>query len=202
MINPRILKDICLPVIRYEISHDETVNNKSKNEYRIKEKLLLYIHLNQLFDKENINFGGIDMGSKLPEFHENLKKLLREEISYYQTDEDFAYGTGQLIRYLLEKSESGNKNHSMFNPFLQKLGNFDVFITQINRALKTYGHKVEMHFDTFDTMMSNTTSYKPEKSLKELETILISGYFAKSAIYEILAERKKQNEGENNEQTL
>ena len=190
-----------MPVIRYEISHDETNKNGfSKNENKIKEKLLIYIHLNKIFDIENKNFGEIDMGSKLPELHENLKELLRDNTlnyqnqeSHYQSDEEFAYGTGQLIRYLLEQSESGNKNHSMFNPFLQKLGDFDVFISQINRALMTYGHKIKMHYDTFDKMMSNSALYKlKEKTLKELETLLISGYFAKSAISEIINEKNKK----------
>ncbi len=143
------------------------------------------------------------MPSELPKYYDNLLSLLRGEINYYQSDEDFAFGTGQLIRYLLERSESGNKNHSMFEPFLQKLGNFNVFITQINRALKTYGYKIKMNYDLFDKMMSNSTSYKLEadKSLKDLETILISGYFAKSAISQILKERneRKNNEGEKNE---
>jgi hypothetical protein len=212
LITANIFKDICMPVIRHEISHDE-LNNKgySKHEYKIKEKLLIYIHLNKLFDKNNINFGGIDMPSELPRYYDNLLSLLRGEVDYYQSDEDFAFGTGQLIRYLLEQSESGNKNHSMFEPFLQKLGNFNVFITQINRSLKTYSHKIKMNYDTFDTMMSNSTSYKldADKSLKELETILVSGYFANSAIWQIIEERKKEqkrkqieeknNEGEKNE---
>lgn len=191
-----------MPSIRHTISHDATKNNGySKNEFQIKEKLLIYIHLNKLFDKNNINFGGIDMPSALPRYYENLLNLLRGEIDYYQSDGDFAFGTGQLIRYLLDKSESSNKNHSMLEPFLQKLGNFDVFITQINRALKTYGHKIKMSYDTFDKIMSNSTSYKLEgnKTLKDLETILISGYFAKPAIWQIIEERK-ENKKKNKEQ--
>ena len=134
------------------------------------------------------------MPSELPKYYDNLLSLLRGEVDYYQSDEDFAFGTGQLIRYLLEQSESGNKNHSMFEPFLQKLGNFNVFITQINRALKTYGYKIKMNYDLFDKIMSNSTSYKLEadKSLKDLETILISGYFANSAISQILKERNEK----------
>lgn len=202
LITAIIFKNICMPSIRHTISHDATKNNGySKNEFQIKEKLLIYIHLNKLFDKNNINFGGIDMPSALPRYYENLLNLLRGEIDYYQSDGDFAFGTGQLIRYLLDKSESSNKNHSMFEPFLQKLGNFDVFITQINRALKTYGHKIKMSYDTFDKIMSNSTSYKLEgnKTLKDLETILISGYFAKPAIWQIIEERK-ENKKKNKEQ--
>jgi len=128
------------------------------------------------------------MPSELPRYYNNLLSLLKGEIDCYQSDEDFAFATGQLIRFLLEQSESGNKNHAMFEPFLQKLGNFDVFITQINRTLKIYGHKIKMNYDTFDKMMSNSTSYKLEngRSLKDLETVLISGYFAKQAIWEII----------------
>jgi len=194
LITANIFKNICMPVIRYEILHDETNSNGfSKNEFRIKEKFLIYIHLNKLFDKNNINFGGIDMPSELPRYYDNMLNLLRGKIDYYQSDEDFAFGTGQLIRYLLEKSESSNKNHAMFDPFLQKLGNFNVFITQINRALKTYGHKIKMNYDIFDKMMSNSTSYqlKNGKTLKDLETILISGYFANSTVQQILDEKKQ-----------
>lgn len=200
LITANIFKDICIPIILYEISHDE-INNKgkSKNEFSIIQKLLIYIQLNKLFDKENKNLGGIDMSSELPKYYGNCLKLIKGEIDHYQSDQDFAFGTGQLIRYLLEQSESSNKNHSMFIPFLQKLGNYDVFITQINRTMMTYGHKIKMHYDTFDKLMSNTTSYKlgNGKSLKGLETMIICGYFAKSAIEEVIKAKQEKKENKN-----
>ena len=59
-----------------------------------------------------------------------------------------------------------------------------------------------MNYDTFDTMMSNSTSYKLEadKSLKDLETILISGYFAKSAVSQIIKEKNEKRRRQNEEQ--
>jgi CRISPR-associated protein Csh1 len=193
LISPKIFKDICAPVIRYEIAHDETQDGYSKNGNRIKKKLLLYIQLNKLFDENNNNFGGIDMPSALPEYYNNLLCLLREEKDYYESDEDFAFATGQLIRYLLDQSESGNKNHSMLDPFLQKLRNFNSFIAQLTKTLKSYAYKIKMNYNLFDKMMSNTMSYKLEngKSLKDLEFVLISGYFAQSAIYQVLREKKE-----------
>lgn len=193
LITANIFKDIYLPVIRYEISHDGITKNKSKskNENRIKRQLLIYIQLNKLFDENNKNLGGIDMPSELPKYYQNCVGLLKGEIAHYQSDEDFAFGTGQLIRYLLEQSESSNKSHAMFEPFLQKLGNYDVFIKQINRTLKQYDHKIKMNYGTFDKLMSNTTAYKlkDHKSLKDLETMIICGYFAKKAISEVVGEK-------------
>jgi len=211
LITANIFKDICLPVIKHGIKHDETEfrngNSESKFENRIIQKLLIYIQLNNLFDKENKNLGGIDMASELPKYHRNCLNLLTGKINNYESDEDFAFGTGQLIRYLLERSESSNKNHSMFTPFLQKLGNFDVFINQINRAIKAYGYRIKMNYDTVDKLVSNTTGYKLEngRTLKELETMLMCGYFAESVIdiriKEIVEENKnkKTKDGGNNE---
>lgn len=197
LINATIFQNICMPVIRYEICHDEA-NGKysSKNEEVIKEKLLIYIHINRIFDPSNKNFGGIDMPSQLPRYYNNLLKLLRGDIDFYQSDQDFAFGTGQLIRYLLEQSESSNKNHSMLNPFLQKLGDFDIFIKHLNQVLKTYGYKIKMNYDLFDKVMSNTTGYNVEENrcLKDLEPIFICGYFAKSAFSQIISERTAKKE--------
>ncbi|MDY0360448.1 MAG: hypothetical protein RBR08_03235 [Desulforegulaceae bacterium] len=195
LISASIVKHICMPVIHYEIENDETENKKSKFENRIIRKILLYIQLNEIFDKEHINFGGIDMASELPRYRDNCLNLVKGKIDSYKSDEDFAFGTGQLIRYLLELSESSNKNHSMFAPFLQKLGNFNVFISQINKAMMTYGHKIKMNYDTVDRLMSNTTGYTLEngKTLKSLETLIICGYFAKSVIEEVVKEKRDSN---------
>lgn len=191
LLKTHMFKDIYMPVIRHEIAHNGITKNKSKNENRIKRQLLTYIQLNKLFDEYNKNLGGIDMPSELPKYYQNCVGLLKGEITHYQSDEDFAFGTGQVIRYLLEQSESSNKSHAMFEPFLQKLGNYDVFIAQINRTLKQYGHKIKMNYDTFDKLMSNTTAYKlkDHKSLKDLETMIICGYFAKKAISEVVGEK-------------
>lgn len=197
LISHSILKDICIPVIHYEIANDESENKVSKNEKTIIRKILLYILLNKIFDSENL--GGIDMASTLPMLYDNCLQLVKGELDYYESDEDFAFGTGQLIRYLLELSESNNKNHSMFNPFLQKLGNFDLFISQIKRSMMTYAHKIKMNYTTIDRLLSNTTSYslREGNSLKDMETVLICGYFAKSSIKEVLEEKFKNN---NNDQ--
>ncbi len=214
LITPEIIKHICLPVIYYEIFHDET-NEKgfSKNENRIKEKLLIYFLLNEIFDKKKKNTGGIDMASKLPEYFKNLKDLLDKKFDLknpkeitFKSDEDFAFSLGQLIRYLLELSESGNKNHSMFNPFLQKLNNYELFMNHLKRTFETYSHKIKMHYKIFDRVMSNITSYELEnknKKLKDLELIIISGYFADSVIgkkiEKFLNDKKKDDNKDNNE---
>lgn len=199
LITTKIFKDICLATIRYEISHDDS--NHRKNDNLIVEKLMIYIHFYKLFDTKK---GEIDMPSKLPQYYNNLLSLLRGEIDHYQSAEDFAFGTGQLIRYLLKQSESSNTNHSMFTPFLQKLGNYNVFIMQINRALRTYGHKIEMNDDIFDKIMSNSTGYQldSDKSLKELETTLICGYFAKPAIDQIIKERNIKGDKDDNQRAI
>jgi len=196
LIKSNIIREICFPVMRYEIAHDETDSKtkKSKNEKQIIKKLLIFLFLNKIFDKKNKNTGVVDMPSELPNYFENLKKLLKKEIQNFQTDEDFAFGLGQLIRYLLDQSESDNKNHSMFNPFLQKLNNYDLFIKFLTRTFQTYSYKIRMHYEMFDRLMSNVTSYKlNSKTLKDLELIIISGYFADSVIKNIINEKYNNN---------
>ena len=149
------------------------------------------------------------MPSKLPEYYKNLKELLKKEdseegeaskktqndLKTFKSDEDFAFGLGQLIRYLLELSESSNKNHSMFNPFLQKLSNYEQFMELLKRTLQRYSHKIKMHYYMFDKLISNITSYElKDRTLKDLETIIISGYFANSVIDELIKEENTKKE--------
>jgi len=205
LITPQMIKEFCEPVIYWEILHDET-NEKgySKNEYRIIKKLLYYFVLNKIFDKENKNTGGIDMPSKLPEYYENLKGFLEKTFDLsktkeitFETDEDFAFGLGQLIRYLLNLSESTNKNHSMLIPFLQKLNNDKLFMKQLGTTFKTYSHRIKMSYWMFDRLMANIMSYKPKKGLQDLEMIILSGYFADSVIEKLINEKYSKKKEEN-----
>ncbi|MDA3918416.1 MAG: hypothetical protein PF690_15780 [Deltaproteobacteria bacterium] len=191
LITAKIFKDICIPVIRYEISHDEANNRGySKNENRIIEKLLIYIQLNQIFDKNNINFGGVDMGSKLPEFYKQVRKLIQNDKKIdddlqINSSELWAFAAGQLIYYLLSQSKSSNKSHAMFEPFLRRFNDANAFKNEILNTYKKYKHEISLNNSRFNQLASKVLEYSiNNEDLTKYEAVVYSGYFAKSLLYE------------------
>lgn len=191
LITANIFKDICMPVIRYEISHDE-MNNKgySKNEFKIKERLLIYLHLNQLVDLKHNNFGGIKMTARLPDFYHKTRELIRndkkiDEDAQIDSDELWAFSAGQLIYYLLSRSKTSNKSHAMFEPFLRKFNDINAFKKQILSTYEKYKHEIDLNNTRFNQLASKVIDYPmSNEKLKEFEVIVYSGYFAKSLLYE------------------
>jgi CRISPR-associated protein Csh1 len=162
----------------------------SKNENRIIEKLLIYIQLNQIFDKNNINFGGVDMGSKLPEFYKQVRKLIQNDKKIdddlqINSSELWAFAAGQLIYYLLSQSKSSNKSHAMFEPFLRRFNDANAFKNEILNTYKKYKHEISLNNSRFNQLASKVLEYSiNNEDLTKYEAVVYSGYFAKSLLYE------------------
>ncbi len=198
LITAKMVKDICLPSVYCEILKGEEGYSYKK----AKELLLYYFLLNDIFDKEYKNTGGRKMSSRLKEYYEGLEKLLNNDTDGFENDGQFAFGLGQAIYYILSQSESHNKNHAMIIPFLQKLNNYFLFIEQLKSVFKSYSYKISMNNNKFNKLMSYITGYEleNENDFKNLETIILCGYFAKSLLYK-KDENNNSNDGEgtNNE---
>ena len=186
-ITGNIFYDIMISIIVEDIKQDEYKDNRHSKEWGIKEKLNILFSLNKNFDKQNKNFGGLDMATKIPEYQENMRKLLNDSDYHISTDQDFAFAAGQLIYYIIKKSKSSNKSHAMLEPFINK-NDPKLFHDAILRGINQYKHAFEWYGETgkgrFEKLVGEILGYECEQRVKELLPIILAGYFSQSLVLE------------------
>lgn len=158
-----------------DIKHDEEFNKHN----RIKEKLNIWFNL---FDFFSQNQNRIDMANKTFELREVLKKVIENESQFIQTDDEFAFSSGQIIWKILVQSKSSNKSHALLEPFLQKTDAIE-FKKAIARSFDTYKHEFKLYPTKygFDKLMSEVMGYEPsERNMKNHLPMILAGYFSSS----------------------
>jgi len=165
-------------------------------EYSIKEKLNIWFSLCNYFvnDKKED-----DMASKIPELLEKMKEVANNDNEHFKTTEEFAFGAGQVIREILNKSEAHERTHALLEPFLQKTKGNQLNLA-IARAFETYKHGFKFYKGNtryaFDKIMSETMGFEMNENLKKELPMILAGYFAKS-VFEKDDENNDNKESKN-----
>ncbi|NJL13854.1 MAG: hypothetical protein HC913_13195 [Microscillaceae bacterium] len=61
------------------------------------------------------------MVNETKELLSKLKELANQESEHHlQDDKTFAFSVGQIVHYLLNQSEAGNRTHALLEPFCKK----------------------------------------------------------------------------------
>ncbi|MDP2302349.1 MAG: hypothetical protein Q8N03_07995 [Ignavibacteria bacterium] len=181
-ITGQMFYEIVISTILDDIKTDEKFNNAKY----IQEKLNILFSLNELFDKQNNNFKNIgdkNMASLIPEFQNNLRRLFNEIEYHITSDGEFAFAAGQLIYYVLTKSQTSSKTHSLLEPFISK-NDPQLFKLAITRGIEQYKHAFEFGRPRFEKLTSEVLGYDCKTNIKELLPILLAGYFSQSLIFE------------------
>ncbi len=165
-------EDICITGIIDDL--------KENKEYTIKSKLNIYFSLYQYFNKTNNNKH--IMPSKIEAHKAEIARVVDEADTHFDTDEAYAFGAGQLIYFLLSKSEAGERTHAALEPFLQKTSHSHFNDALANILLK-YKHAIPFDYKRFNTLAGEVLDYIPEKRLQELRPFLLAGYFCPNIIY-------------------
>jgi CRISPR-associated protein Csh1 len=180
-ITSNMLYDIIISTVIDDIKTD----HKFTNTKHIQEKLNILFSINK-------NFGGNDMASKIPQFQENMRKLFNNDDYHIQTDEEFAFESGQLIYYILTKSQTLAKTHALLEPYITKNDPL-LFKQTITRGIEQYKHAFDFGNRKFEKLSSEILGYDCSKGIKELLSLILAGYFSISIIFE---KTNKQNKGE------
>ena len=119
---------------------------------------------------------------------ERINQIAKNEKERMQTDEEFAFASGQLIRKILSEreneSESINRKLSLLEPFLQKK-DAKSFKLAIARAFLTCMHAFKFYESnkrySFERIISETMGFEPdEKDIKNLLPLIFAGYFSET----------------------
>lgn len=165
-------EDICLTGILDDL--------KEGKEYAIKSKLNIYFSLYQYFPN---NENSPIMPSKIEDHKALMAKVVSEEATHFDSDEGYAFGAGQLIYYLLSRSEAGERTHAVLEPFLQKT-NHAHFNEAMAAILLKYKHAIGFDFKRFNQLAAEVLDYIPQKGLAELRPFLLAGYFCPNILFQ------------------
>jgi CRISPR-associated protein Csh1 len=182
-INHNMFDDMMIQSILDDIMHDQ----ERDKEYNIKQKLNIWFSLYNYFNHTNKNRE--DMASKIPELTEKCRKIANEGEQLSDKPEEFAFAAGQIIYFLLSKSEASNKSHALLEPFLQK-SKASLLQDAISKTINTYKHAIGFGKSRFENLAKEVLAYETNVNMKTLQRYLLAGYFADSVIYE----KKENNE--------
>ncbi len=181
--------DMMVQSIMADIKEDEFDKFHSKDT-SIKEKLNIWFSL--------YNFFALNENQKRDNMSENLRKhreMMQELIEGkrdLQTDEEFAFVAGQVIHYLLSKSQSADKSYARLEPFLQK-SDCGEFKKAVVRIFDMYKH--ENFSAKFSKGMAQIMAFNTEVNLKKLTPSMLAGFFSDNLLY---SDKNKQIENQQN----
>lgn len=202
--------DIIMQLIRNELSNKVVEENKKStsgkqskiNEFvrhpsvRVRELLNILFSTNIIFDSQQLNFGGRNMASKLPEYTNVLKEIILNDANVHLNDDYlFAFAAGQMVFFLHYQSEAKEKTLSMLEPFVTKSSVND-FKAALLRTLYTYKHAIGINHKRFRNLSSEVLAYESNVDFKTLLPAFYSGYFSNQIL---LISKEELNEGDTNE---
>ena len=103
----------------------------------IKKKLSIWFSLYSMF---NQNDKRRNMVTKINELKNEISRVTKGETDLL-SPESFAFGAGQLVSYLMDRSVSTNKTYAMLEPYLQK-GKSRLLQDAIAQTVTVYKHDI------------------------------------------------------------
>jgi CRISPR-associated protein Csh1 len=150
--------------------------------YGIKEKLNIWYSLRNHFYESNKL---IDMANNLKDLQDFVAKVAINEADLQNaSDEKFAFAAGQLIEYLIDKSETSNKSYQLLEPYLQR-SKCDELKKTIALDIARYKHAINKNEVRFKNVFSAVETWDTDKNIKDLWPELISGIFSKPQFFEL-----------------
>lgn len=126
-------------------------------------------------------FGGCNMADKYSEIREKLKEKINcQEEQIIESDEEYFYAVGQLVKYYISLSKAKEKTHSLANPFLNAANN-EVLQTRLGQYFMKYNHEIEEGNRRFNRMYRMVLGYVLEGKIKQ-ESI-VAGYLSDGLVF-------------------
>ena len=127
-------------------------------------------------------FGGCNMADRYSEIREKLRDKINcrgEQI--IESEEEYFYAVGQLVRYYISLSKAKEKTHSLANPFFNATSN-EVLQTRLKQYFMKYNHEIATRSSRFNYMYGMVLGYELEGKIRQEP--IIAGYLSNSLFYE------------------
>jgi CRISPR-associated protein Csh1 len=166
-----------------KIAMTSTDKNENKNAvYGIKETFNIWYSLYDFFNKTNkLN----TMANNLKNYQDFVAKVaIKEADTDNSSDKETAFAAGQIIEYLINKSEASNKTYQLLEPYLQASDCLQ-FKKAINDGVKRYQHAIKPTEQRFKNVLAFVNSWETSKNLHDLQPEIIAGVFSENQFFKL-----------------
>ena len=188
-INASMFDDIMYQSILSNIKLDTFENKRFEWNNSIKKKINIWFSLYKMF---NQNDKRENMVTKINELKNEISRVTKGETDLL-SPESFAFGAGQLVSYLMDRSVSTNKTYVMLEPYLQK-GKSRLLQDAIAQTVTVYKHDInQIYKGRFEFLASQVLTYGGDIDMKPLLKYFLAGCFSPCIIYEKTKEITNNN---------
>jgi CRISPR-associated protein Csh1 len=166
---------------------------KQNNGYSIKEKLNIWFSLFENFQQNN-HKNEVTMASRLKEYQEFVSQLSMGKVDVDNaTEKEFAFAAGQVIDYLLGKSQAQDKSYQLLEPYLQQ-AKCQEFKRAIANDIARYKHAINDGETRFKSVCDFVLTYETGVNMKELMPEILAGAFSKCQFFHKDEDKKLINQ--------
>ena len=188
-INASMFDDIMYQSVLSNIKLDTFENKRFEWNNSIKKKINIWFSLYKMF---NQNDKRENMVTKINELKNEISRVTKGETDLL-SPESFAFGAGQLVSYLMDRSVSTNKPYAMLEPYLQK-GKSRLLQDAIAQTVTVYKHDInQIYKGRFEFLASQVLTYGGDIDMKPLLKYFLAGCFSPCIIYEKTKEITNNN---------
>lgn len=188
-INASMFDDIMYQSVLSNIKLDTFENKRFEWNNSIKKKINIWFSLYKMF---NQNDKRENMVTKINELKNEISRVTKGETDLL-SPESFAFGAGQLVSYLMDRSMSTNKTYAMLEPYLQK-GKSRLLQDAIAQTVTVYKHDInQIYKGRFEFLASQVLTYRGDIDMKPLLKYFLAGCFSPCIIYEKTKEITNNN---------
>ncbi|MDD6002750.1 MAG: hypothetical protein PUC50_11225 [Bacteroidales bacterium] len=173
----RMFDDMMYNSILLNIRSDE-IKIRFEFHSSIKWKINIWFSLYNLFSNNNNNN---IMASKVTELQAKMVAVAKGEANI-ETKEEFAFGAGQIVSYLIDRSAASNKTYALLEPYLQK-SKSDQLQDAIAQTIAVYKHDISVYKGTFENLSSQVLTDDCNADMKPLLKYFLAGCFSPCAVY-------------------
>lgn len=163
----RVLHLVSMNIIKSSITNGYM--GKAVKQFNLMKSLDMYL-------------GGNDMKDRYIDIRNSLsRKINADEYSQIESESEYYYAVGQLVRYYISLSKAKDKNHSLANPFFNA-SNDSVIKNRLEQFFKKYNYAIKDNYKRFDKLYTMIISAVPDGKVRSED--IIAGYISNNLIYE------------------
>ena len=159
----------------------ETIKNRCEWNNDIKRKINLWFSLQGMFNRlDNKN-----MEKNVTELRDRIRDVANGKATL-NSSEELAFAAGQLVSFIIDRSEAKNKTYAMLEPYLQK-STSPQLQDEIAQSIAIYKHDIGVTYQRegkFERLASETLAYGNNVKMKTLLKFFLAGCFSPCVIYE------------------
>ena len=159
----------------------EIIKNRCEWNNDIKRKINLWFSLQGMFN----HLDNKNMGKNVTELREKMRDVANGKATL-NSSEELAFAAGQLVSYIIDRSEAKNKTYAMLEPYLQKSTSSQLQ-DEIAQSIAIYKHDIKVNYQRkgkFERLASETLAYGNDVKMKPLLKFFLAGCFSPCVIYE------------------